>query len=243
MIETSESGAPIHRHEQPLTSMEYTMSDPDHMERIVEHIKTYIGPVDKVFHELIPSVVHVDIHVVAPTPQRNMYTLVTSGMSDLPMKTPEGHEEYAYAELMLCLPPDWPMTQESWDKEENYFPIRMLKFLARFPHLYQTWLWLMHTIPNGNPPAPFAANTKMSGVILLPPVTVPIEFHELVIDSEKTIHFFSIVPLHADEMDLKLKLGAEALFDGFERDGVTEILQAKRPSVLAPKKSWYQFWR
>ncbi len=99
----------------------------------------------------------------------------------------------------------------------------------------------MHTIPNGNPPEPFASNTQMTGVILLPPITIPQGFHELVIDAEKTIHFHTVVPLHADEMDLKLKEGAEALFDGFDKNGVSENLNPGRKSVVTKKRSWFPF--
>jgi hypothetical protein len=81
----------------------------------------------------------------------------------------------------------------------------------------------------------------MSGVILLPPVTLPESFHELVIDGEKTIHFLSVIPLHANEMDLKLREGADALFDGFDRYGVTEILRPQRPSIVKRKRSWFPF--
>ena len=31
---------------------------------------------------------------------------------------------------------------------ERFWPIQMLKFLARFPHEYKTWLGWGHTIPN-----------------------------------------------------------------------------------------------
>lgn len=242
-MEQSESGSPVYRHEKRDREFEFAVGDSENIDRITAHIEAHVGPVANVFHELISDLVHVDIHMVKPSPRRNCHTLVTSGMSDRPMNAPDGYGAFRFSELMISLPPDWPMSQESWKDEANYWPIRMLKFLARFPHEYQTWLWAMHTIPNGNPPEPFATNTRMSGVILLPPITLPMEFHELVIDSAKTIHFHSVVPLHPDEMDLKLKEGAEALFPGFDKHGVSEILDPGRESVVGRKRSWFPFLR
>ena len=242
-MEQSESGAPIYRHENREREFEFVAGDSENIDRITEHIESHVGPVATVFHELISDLVHIDVHIVEPRPDRNCYTLVTSGMSDRAMQAPDGYSAFRFSELLISLPADWPMSQESWKDAVNYWPIRMLKFLARFPHEYQTWLWSMHTIPNGNPPEPFASNTQMTGAILLPPVTLPQEFHELVIDPEKTIHFHSVIPLHSDEMDLKLKKGAEALFDGFDMHGVSETLDPSRRSVVEKRRSWFSFGR
>ncbi len=240
-METSESGAPIHRHEKREREFEFAMGDSENIEKISDHIERYVGKIATVFHEIISDLVHIDVHIVEPTNERPFYTLVTSGMSDIAMKAPENYPELKFSELLICLPPNWKMSQESWKDEENYWPIRMLKFLSKFPHEYQTWLWAMHTIPNGDPAEPFASNTEMSGVILLPPVTIAPEFHQLEIDEKKTIHFHAIIPLHVDEMDLKLKHGANALFDGFDNHRVTEILNPSRVSVVPKKKSWFSF--
>jgi hypothetical protein len=242
-MERSESGAPIYRYEKSERGFEFAVGDSENIDRITAHAEKHIGPVSTVLHEVISDLIHIDVHVIEPSEQRNCYTLITSGMSDRPMQAPEEYSGFRFSELLICLPPHWPMTQESWKVEENYWPIRMLKFLARFPHEYQTWLWLMHTIPNGDPAEPFAANTAMSGAILLPPVTFPSDFSELKIDENKTIHFHAVVPLFPDEMDLKLRKGAEALFDGFDENGVSEILNLGRSSVVKKKRSWFPFRR
>lgn len=256
-MDTSESGQPIYRHQERERDFEPVIGDSDNIDAITEHIQQHIGKVATVFHELVSDLVHIDIHIVNPTPERNYYTLVTSGMSDKPMTTPPGCEELRHAELMLSLPPDWPMGNEEWKKEENYWPVRALKFLARLPHEYQTWLGMMHTIPNGDPSRPFADSTRLCGAIILPPLRIKPEFHQLEISPEKTINFYAVVPLHADEMDFKLKHGAEALFDGFDKYRVTELIDSARPSSLGggignsgggrvggeqqapPKKKWW----
>ena len=123
------------------------------------------------------------------------------------------------------------MDERGWSQEENYWPIRTLKFLARFPHEYDTWLWMTHTVPHGDPAEPFAPNTEMSGVILFSPLTTVESFRQLEIDSEKTIHFHSVIPLHEAEMDLKLQEGLEALFGALNEQDVSEVLDPQRPSA------------
>lgn len=240
--EQSGSGAPIHRHTERERTFELAHGDSEAIDHISAHIEQHIGPVEWVMHEIVSDLVHVDIHVVAPTAKRNFHTLVTSGMSDRPMPAPAGHDTLKYAELMICLPASWPLTQADWANEENYWPIRWLKTLARFPHEYGTWLWALHSVPNGDPAQPFAGNTPLCGVVLMPPVTVGDAFRELRINEEKTIHFHAMVPLLPDEMTLKLAKGAEALCDGFDKHGVNELLDPARKSTVPQKGSWFSRW-
>ncbi len=61
------------------------------------------------------------------------------------MNVPSALDEYElyYAELMIDLPPEW-LVQD--DDENNYWPIRWLKILARLPIDSDTWLGYGHTI-------------------------------------------------------------------------------------------------
>jgi hypothetical protein len=106
------------------------------------------------------------------------------------------------------------MDKEAFEDESVYWPLRLLKWLARFPHEFGTWLGFGHTVPHGDPPGPFAADTELCGAILLPPVLGPDGF-ERVEAAERTINVFAVIPLYADEMDLKL----------------TELVDPARPSV------------
>lgn len=139
-IEYSPSGNPVYRHKTPERMWEPAFADSKNIDLVTAHIEKHIGPVDKVFHELISDMIHVDVHIVNPTPQRNVYTLVTSGMSDRPMTTHPNLPECAWSELMICLPPDWPMSNKEWNVPANFWPVQNLKFLACFPHQFNTWL-------------------------------------------------------------------------------------------------------
>jgi hypothetical protein len=200
-IEKSPSGANIIRYTQRTKPAEFSGGSPD-IEKIEEHIQKYIGSYDFVYHEIISDLVHLDVHIVKPNANRNYYTLITSGMSDRPMKALPKMEPYRYSELLICLPPDWSLTDDAMKEEKNYWPVRQLKSAARFPHAYDAWLWYGHTIPNGDPPQPFDKSTKLSGILVVPPLLAPKEFHTLKIDDNKTIYFFSIVPLYTEEMKI-----------------------------------------
>ncbi len=230
--EFSGSGDPIYRHTPPATPAPIAIGDSENIVRITRHIETHLGPVTTVFHELVSTDVHIDVHIVAPTAERPFYTLVTSGMSDRAMTVPTGAEHLAYAELALCLPPDWPMTEADWQDENNYWPIRALKTLARFPHEYQTWLCLDHTVPHGNPATPYAPDCPFSCALLSTANTAPLEFATLVLSPQKTIYFFGVVFIYPEELQFKLESGAEPLVEALETMGHCELVDLARESVI-----------
>jgi len=236
--ETSESGAPIYRYKPREEGWVPPNMEDSNMEDIDRHIEQHLGKVSMVFHELISDLVHIDIHQIAPSDERPYWTLVTSGMSDLSMTAPEGQEEFAHAELMLCLPKDWRMEQSDWKDEAHYWPIRWLKICARFPHEYKTWLCWGHTLPNGDPPKVYASNTSFCCMMLGTPRTVSTEFWTLPIRKDKTIRFFGLYPLYRGEVALKLKKGAKYLEEQFDKHRITEIIDLDRPDLS--KRPWWR---
>jgi hypothetical protein len=228
-------GNPIYRHSEP-TPWSAPQGE-EFIEQIAAHIEKHLRPVHTVFHELISDTVHIDVHIVKPTREFPYVRLVTSGMSDLPMTTPGDVEAPDYIELMMTLPPDWKTDSVSFDDESWYWPVRLIKGLARLPHKYQTWLGYGHTVPNGNPAEPYAPTTDLCGAIILPPVSAPADFHQLDIPGIKTITFYSVVPLYANEMDFKLRLGTDKLLERFDRKGFNDLVALKRADVTA-KKFW-----
>jgi hypothetical protein len=223
------SGQPIYRHDAP--SEWQAPKGEECLEQISNHIERHLGKVATVFHEIISDTVHIDVHFVKPTSEYPFIRLVTSGMSDLPMTIPEGADVARFTELMITLPPDWKLEQAAFDDEAWYWPVRLVKFLARMPHKYQTWLGWGHTVPNGDPAQPYAASTKLSGAIVLPSVTVPDDFHTLRIDANKEITFYAVVPLYDEEMQLKLRNGTDALLDKLSAKKITDIVAIDRPNA------------
>ena len=116
----------------------YTIEE---MEAVEEHIQKYFGEIEHVFHELVSPDIHVDICVIPPDRERNYYTLVTMGMGARQMQVPEELAEYRLerAELAIALPPDWRLDEDSMKDERWYWPVRLLKVLARLPIQSDTW--------------------------------------------------------------------------------------------------------
>lgn len=208
------------------------VGDPETQEAIDWHIQHHFGPIAFVWHELVSDLVHIDVHVVEPTPERPCYTLVTSGMSDLPMAVPPEAGFSPYAELMMGLPADWPMTSDAFQDEEAYWPIRLLKTIARLPHEYQTWIGPWHSVPNGDPAEPFAPGTPFVGTLVAPMVNCAPEARTITLDGGKTVSLLALVPLHPAEMQLKLTRGTDALLDAFDEARVSEIFDPARPSSV-----------
>jgi Suppressor of fused protein (SUFU) len=235
--EFSEGGQPIYRHEDKDRDWTPAESVSEAGYKALEaHYQKHLGGNSTVWHELVSDLVHIDVYMHAPTPERDYTVLTTIGMSALPMTTPPGAEDLRFAELMIALPASWPLTQEAFENEDHYWPVRWLKQLARLPHEYDTWLAFGHTIPNSDPPEPLASNTALSGVVLLPPVRFGEEFTTATLEDGSSVHIWAVIPLYPEEMELKLREGVEALFPGFDQHKVSELLDINRPNVARPNK-------
>lgn len=228
-------GQPIHYHDEPAPFA--APKGEEFIAEISDHIEQHLGLISSVFHELVSDTVHIDVHVVPASEDFPAVRLVTSGMSDLPMTVPEDSGFPEFAELMVTLPADWKLDQESFKDERWYWPIRLLKDLARLPHKHATWLGYGHTVPNGHPAEPYAPGVPFTGTIVLPPLGTPPEFEQLSIPGVKEIQFYSLVPLFQEEMDLKLREGSDALLERFDEHDVTDFIDIGRRNV-ARRRAW-----
>jgi len=199
--------------------------------KIEDYIEEHIGTVSCVYHEIVSDKVHIDIHRVDPSEKRNFYTLITSGMSDQPMPAPSGRENYRYTELTLSLPAAWPMSPDELQDDANYWPVRWLKTIARLPTGQNAWVSLGHTVPNGNPPVPFSSATELCCWVVSVPLLFGRQFGQLKVDEEKTIHFFSLVAIYQEEMEFKLRKGAQPLIELLLRNRINEIANLNRKNV------------
>lgn len=213
--EVSPGGSKMLRHEAKAGGGDVGHADD---ERISAHLEQHLGPLGMVFHELVSDRVHIDVHTVPPTAARPYVALVTSGMSAKPMTVPadlDGRDQWMHAELCLFLPPTWPLEQAQLSDERHYWPIRLLKMLARLPHEYGSWLGWGHSIPNGDPAQPYAPDTLLAGALVVPPFDLAEAFFTA--EGSPTLHFFQVLPVTAAEMAFKLKHGVDKTLDKLEQ--------------------------
>ena len=198
---------------------------------IAPHIKKHFGPDGFVFHEKKSTTVHLDVHVVNPSPSRPFYTLLTSGMSDLPMAVPEGLESLARIELCLCLPPEWPLKldEQSWKEPQFFWPISALKRAAKYPHENKTWLSWGHTVPYTKAMDP---DGRFTGLLFVGPGTFPDGASELMSGDGEPITYLAVIPLLQSELDFVHAQGGDALDEKLIEAGVSELLDPHRKSVV-----------
>ena len=202
----------------------------EEMSAIEQHIGKTFGPVEMVFHELVSPDIHVDICMVPPSEERNYYTLVTMGMGAHRMNVPEELAEYKLerAELAIALPPDWKLDEESLKDERWYWPIGLLKVLARLPISGDTWLGWGHTMDKQSP---FAESTELCAAILVGPQDVVWNGGEVcTLPSGEEVNFYQVIPLYRDELDYKLEHDADALLDKME--GISFVVKPDRQNAI-----------
>ena len=204
----------------------------DEMSAIEQHIKNTFGEFENVFHELVSPDIHVDVCVVPPSERRNYYTLVTMGMGAHRMNVPEELAEYKLerAELAIALPPDWKLDEESLKEKRWYWPIGLLKVLARLPISNDTWLGFGHTMEKQSP---FAEDTKLTAAILTGPQGVEEGGEVCILPGGEEVNFYQVLPLYREEMEYKMEHDADALLERLA--AVSFVVCPDRPSCLEEK--------
>ena len=201
----------------------------EEMEAVEAHIQQYFGKFENVFHELSSPDIHVDICVVPPSGDRDYYTLVTMGMGAHRMNVPEELAEYKLerVELAIALPGNWKLKREDLKNERWYWPIRLLKALARLPIASDTWLGFGHTMDNEED---FAKDTKLCAAILTGPQDTEDGSEVCILPSGEEVNFYQVIPLYRDELEYKLAHDADALLD--KMNGISFVVEPDRQDAI-----------
>ena len=239
--EVSPGGSTIYRYgEQKSQGVQVPEEIGTYMTEIEDHfVSLFPGREGFVYHEILSDIVHIDIHIMKPTEEQPFYVVFTTGMSDKPMSIPreipkKERENLELAELYLFLPGEWDLGDVGKSgadiPPEHFWPIRMLKFLARFPHAYQTWLAFGHSIPNGEGYEPLDASVGFGGVVLTGgggPLS------SMTAKDGRKINFYAMIPAYKEEIEYKLKYGMEGLLKLFQEKNVNPVLDPGRPNLCA----------
>lgn len=202
--------------------------------QIIEYIEERFGKADENgIHELLPQVegMSLAISVIRPSNEHMHLTMFTIGMSDLPMTTPAGQEDWQYGELVIHLPPDWVHPQDAKNDPRWMWPITLLRQIAYYVHQNKTWFGIPGAIvSNEDPVEALGPNTKQTCTLLLPDLY---NLKPLLIRADgKPLHFFTIVPLYAEERDFQLAKGMGAFLERFVAREVPLTVELNRPSFF-----------
>jgi len=215
----SPGGSRIYRHDH-IGGPKVAVTRPFSSEREQAYDRLF-GTCEYVYHETIPLVPHVDVYIYGPS-KRPFYTLVTGGLSDLPMWVPhEVGSEGARAELVLYA-----------DEPKDEY-LELLRRLAHMPHDLKTWFGYWHTVAVTGEPGPLFPESQLTSLLLMPSVVTGDHAlrDELVLDGDP-VNLLWVVPITAAETEYKLARGSDALVDLFDRQRLPFLLDERRQSVV-----------
>lgn len=194
------------------------------------------------------------LELVEANIDRTAHTLVTRGMSRRPMNVPPEvqhgvPENFRYAELGLALPFAWPLDDASLAEPQHSWPLALLARLAQFPFAKGTWLGVGHTVPNDEPPQPYADTTSQCCALIAPLMEVEEGFKQLrvtggrrgadgVYQPGKQVSFYGVVPIYLDELDFLLARGPADLLDRLETERISEEICPDRRSAIRKRRFW-----
>lgn len=205
-------------------------------EEIIEHLCTIIGPVDSnSLQEIVPvsNDYQIAVHTSPPNGRHPYLTIFTTGMSDRAMTVPKGKEAFKFAELVMFLPADWP--HPSAMRSDFFWPVEWLRKIAYYPYLNDTWLGGPATIiSSAEPPEPLGPNTRQTCLLLVADFS---DIKPLAISSDKTVRFFTVIPIYTEERDFEKKHGIATLLHSLKQGGVTAVVDPGRASVVARQKT------
>lgn len=136
--------------------------------------------------------------------------------------------------------------EEKYQGDDRHgWPMRTLMGVARAPAEYGAFVVMGTMVPNGEPPEPYASNTRLCGVMAMPPGVLPERFRVLALP-DRQVNFYCLWALYPEEMDLVGREGVEALLEKIQGDDEVgmeevEVVNIRRKNVCGVGKRWGLF--
>ena len=205
------------------------------MDKLSAYIKQQYGEFETVEHEVASPGIHCDIAIIPPTEEQPFYKLVTMGAGAYKMNIPKGLSGICdRAEYVVYLPKDWNLES---DKEEDWWPIRMLKTIARLPVSEDSWLYVSHTVNLTEDGSPVAGNTKFNSCMLLVSVGKDGQLVEPVKMGwfGKKVAFYQLYPLYQEELEYKQEHSFDELIEQVDDEDLFDhVINIHRKNYCLP---------
>lgn len=194
-----------------------------------KYVKKTFGKFPKVFHEIVSPDIHLDIVIVPPISENDCYKLITMGAGAYNMDVPEDLSKWNLdcAEYIIYLPSDWNIASS---KPEDYWPIGMMKQIARLPIYGKTWLTAGHTVYLGEQPVTDKSAAPFTSVMLLNALDRSGRPCKMELSSGRVVNFYLIYPLYKEELDYKLDTCLNDLLECFPEEDFSVVIDPCRPN-------------
>lgn len=217
----------------------------EHSEWISEHIsKFYDDSIVSVFHEIPALDLRLDIYFIKPE-NSEFNILLTSGMSTLKMNVSsevENVKDLEFAELMILVPKSIEFNEIYTGENNSDWIISILKRSAKFPHFYDTWIGVGHSLQAEEDFSPYSTDTNFVGALILPSVTFDKNFTEINRKGRK-INFYDVFPLYKNELEFKIENGYSKTLDLIIEANPDEVLDINRENFIPKKSFWSRVFK
>ena len=180
------------------------------------HYSRFFGELtNPVWHSTDNKSPHIDVYQFAPNRERDFWTLVTGGMSDLrqpALRTSPG-EHAPRAELLMYV------------REPKPWMLNVLKGLAEMPFDDDTFLYWGHTVPNGKPMT--VEPSHLTSFFFDQPYLEDPQVGDLTIDGDDVV-FLWLRPITESERAYAIDHGGRALSDLFTSLDADRVVDEQR---------------
>lgn len=206
-------------------------------EMVARYLEERLGPIAGTFRDSTPRADSIDVVQIPPQGERPWRALVTVGMSRRPMTVPPDVAASAHLELLFAVPAEWPVEEDEFQRPANFWPVQVLRSLARSPHDAGSWLASGHVVPNGDPPRPYFEGLPFCASVVLPPLSLVGGLGGFPVPGRR-IDVLAVVPLHLDEWQHSLDKGLPSLLKRLDKAEVTDVLEPNRRSAIG--RRWFR---
>jgi len=163
--------------------------------------------------------------------------IVTNGLSDYKMPVPEVLAGLEYNEIYFCLPSYWDL--DEIDNPRMNWVFNWIQRLVKYVTEQKSWFGHGHTMPCGKDMSSLSETMNQNHLFLSNPILLEQELAPLKMDGH-SVQFLGIIPIFGDEMDYKQGKGTLKLMRKFLSNGITEMLDDYRGTVLQSKWRLYK---
>ena len=192
--------------------------------RVIQHyIHDAFGPIGRTYYDGDRENMKVDIVVCEPTEERRYYTLATVGMGARRMRVPKAMEErnVAFAELSVCLPPDWDLMNDTW-------PFHMLKAMAHFPFRSHDMIGVGNAYHGS-----ITRGSDFAGAFVIPAATQDRISTRLMLPDGRIVNYYLLLPLYEDEWEyLTSRHDAAAFWERYSERIGSIVVDPERESCI-----------